>query len=564
MWDKEKRFTAKGRGIRMKYYVYLLLLLGCMLTVHAACAEDELTMLHTEGQEIVNAAGESVMLRGVNVGGWLVQEGWMNLTNASCQTESFKVLDERFGREVREHLFKVYEDNYLSEADFDNIRALGMNVIRLPFAWWNILNDDGTLKEDAFARLDWLVENCAKRGLYVILDLHAARGSQNNQDNSGEMNGSQLWENEAYQDQTVYLWECVAAHYNGNPAVAAYDLLNEPGGDLKSTGVVQWEYFDRLYEAIRSVDDEHMIMVESCWDPEDLPAPERYGWENVVYQYHWYKWNADNDYWAQKLNVDVKLHKMAKTSHPVPGFLGEFTLFQSLDAWEYALRTYSEAGLGWTIWTYKVTGNSTWGLYNVFGEKVDIYQDSAEEIERKWSLQGTVRRNNPICQIVADVLAGKPVELPAESAELSDILAKQLVFANVEAQQGASVREKGDGYCLKTSVSQDPGEKMNAIMYKLEEFVDCTPYTYLTFYIQDLQGSNTHKVTLKDAEGKSFSTWVDIPSVYKQWTRINVPLSMFSSIDLGKLTEICIGEWNSGEYLFDRLFLCCGAMDEPS
>ena len=548
----------------MKYYVYLLLLLGCMLTVHAACAEDELTMLHTEGQEIVNAAGESVMLRGVNVGGWLVQEGWMNLTNASCQTESFKVLDERFGREVREHLFKVYEDNYLTEADFDNIRALGMNVIRLPFAWWNILNDDGTLKEDAFARLDWLVENCAKRGLYVILDLHAARGSQNNQDNSGEMNGSQLWENETYQDQMVYLWECVAAHYNGNPAVAAYDLLNEPGGDLKSTGVVQWEYFDRLYEAIRSVDNEHMIMVESCWDPEDLPAPERYDWENVVYQYHWYKWNADNDYWAQKLNVDVKLHKMAKTSHPVPGFLGEFTLFQSLDAWEYALRTYSEAGLGWTIWTYKVTGNSTWGLYNVFGEKADIYQDSAEEIERKWRLQGTVRRNNPICQIVADVLAGKPVELPEGSAEISDIPAKQLVFANVEAQQGASVREKGDGYCLKTSVSQDPGEKVNAIMYKLEESVDCTPYTYLTFYIQDLQGSNTHKVTLKDAEGKSFSTWVDIPSVYKQWTRINVPLSMFSSIDLGKLTEICIGEWNSGEYLFDRLFLCCGAMDEPS
>ena len=548
----------------MKYYVYLLLLLGCMLTVHAACAEDELTMLHTEGQEIVNAAGESVMLRGVNVGGWLVQEGWMNLTNASCQTESFKVLDERFGREVREYLFKVYEDNYLTEADFDNIRALGMNVIRLPFAWWNILNDDGTLKEDAFARLDWLVENCAKRGLYVILDLHAARGSQNNQDNSGEMNGSQLWENETYQDQMVYLWECVAAHYNGNPAVAAYDLLNEPGGDLKSTGVVQWEYFDRLYEAIRSVDDEHMIMVESCWDPEDLPAPERYDWENVVYQYHWYKWNADNDYWAQKLNVDVKLHKMAKTSHPVPGFLGEFTLFQSLDAWEYALRTYSEAGLGWTIWTYKVTGNSTWGLYNVFGEKADIYQDSAEEIERKWRLQGTVRRNNPICQIVADVLAGKPVELPEGSAEISDIPAKQLVFANVEAQQGASVREKGDGYCLKTSVSQDPGEKVNAIMYKLEESVDCTPYTYLTFYIQDLQGSNTHKVTLKDAEGKSFSTWVDIPSVYKQWTRINVPLSMFSSIDLGKLTEICIGEWNSGEYLFDRLFLCCGAMDEPS
>ncbi len=548
----------------MKHAAFLLLLLACVLGCTAAYAdeEEELTMLRTDGQTIVNAEGDPVLLRGVNMGGWLVQEGWMNLTNGPCQAESFKVLDERFGREVREHLFKVYEDNYLSETDFDNIKALGMNVVRLPFAWWNILNDDGSLKADAFVRLDWFVDCCAERGLYVILDLHAARGSQNNQDNSGEMNGSQLWKNETYQDQMLYLWECVAAHYKGNPAVAAYDLLNEPGGDLKSTGVVQWEYFDRLYEAIRAIDLEHIIMMESCWDPEDLPAPDRYGWENVVYQYHWYKWNADNDYWAQKLNVDVKLHKMKQTNHPVPGFLGEFTLFQSMDAWKYALDAYSNAGLGWTIWTYKVTGNSTWGLYNVFGEKGDIYKDSAEEIERKWRDQGTVRRNNPICQIVADVLAGHPVELPEEPAQLSAIPVKKLAFAKVEALPGATIKVEGDGYRLTTAASKDPQDKMNAIRYELQESVDCTSYLYLTFFIQDLQGSNTHKVTLIDAKGKSFSTWVDIPSVHKQWTRINAPLSMFSSIDLSCLTEIRIGEWNSGDYLFDKIWLCHGAMDE--
>lgn len=547
----------------MKISVFLLFMMICTLLVSAALAEEgNLTMLRTDGQAIVNAAGETVLLRGVNLGGWLVQESWMNLTNASCQAESFQVLDERFGKEVREHLFSVYEDNYLAESDFDNIAALGMNVVRLPFAWWNILGDDGSLKEDAFARLDWAVECCAARGLYVILDLHAARGSQNNQDNSGEMNGSQLWKNETYQDQMLYLWECVAAHYKGNPAVAAYDLLNEPGGDLKSTSVTQWEYFDRLYEAIRAVDPEHIIMIESCWDPEDLPAPDRYGWENVVYQYHWYKWNADNDYWAQKLNVDVKLHKMKQTNHPVPGFLGEFTLFQSMDAWKYALETYSNAGLGWTIWTYKVTGSSTWGLYNVFGEKVDIHNDSAEEIERKWANQGTVRRNTPICQIVADVLAGKPVELPEAPAASSAIPVKKLAFEKVEAMSGAKIKAEGSAWRLTTAASRDPQDKLNAIKYVLQESTDCTSYLYLTFFIKDLQGSNTHKVTLVDAKGNAFSTWVDIPSVHKEWTRINAPLSMFSSIDLTCLTEIRIGEWNSGDYLFDNLFLCHGAMDE--
>lgn len=546
----------------MKYSAFLLFLLACAMVCTSAMAEDELTMLRAQGQEIVNAEGEAVLLRGVNMGGWLVQEGWMNLTNGPCQSESFKVLDERFGRDMREHLFKVYEDNYLSERDFDNIRALGMNVVRLPFAWWNILNDDGSLRADAFTRLDWFVDCCAQRGLYVILDLHAARGSQNNQDNSGEMNGSQLWKNETWQDQMLYLWECVADHYKGNPAIAAYDLLNEPGGDLKSTGVVQWEYFDRLYEAIRAIDPEHIIMMESCWDPEDLPAPDRYGWDNVVYQYHWYKWNADNDYWAQKLNVDVKLHKMKQVNHPVPGILGEFTLFQNMDAWEYALDSYSRAGLGWTIWTYKVTGSSTWGLYNAFGEKADIYKDSAEEIERKWRDQGTVRRNTPICQIVANVLAGKPVELPEEPAQTSAIPVKKLTFAQVEALPGASVKAEDNGYRLTTSASRDPQDKLNAIKYVLQDSVDCTSYLYLTFYIKDLQGSNTHKVTLTDAKGKSFSTWLDIPSVHKQWTRINAPLSMFSSIDLTCLAEIRIGEWNSGDYLFDKIWLCHGAMDE--
>ena len=547
----------------MKTTLLFLLILSVAFGCTAAMAEDaDMSMLHAEGVNIVNAQGETVLLRGVNMGGWLVQESWMNLTNAPSQSESFAVLDERFGREVREHLFEVYEDHYLSELDFDNIKALGMNVIRLPFAWWNILNDDGTLKSDAFKRLDWFVNCCAKRGLYVILDLHAARGSQNAQDNSGDTTGCHLWEVPEYQDQTVYLWQQVAEHFKGNPTVAAYDLLNEPGGVMKMTGKMQWDFFDRVYEAIRAVDPDHIIMMESCWNPENLPSPSDYGWENVVYQYHWYKWGADNDYWAQKLNVDVKLHKVKQVNHPVPGFLGEFTLFQNMDAWKYALEMYSNAGLGWTIWTYKVTGNSTWGLYNVYGSKADIYQDSAETIEAKWSHQGELRRNTKICQIVADAIAGHSVELAEDPAAASDIPVQHFAFAEVTATAGASVKAEDEGWRLTTQKSMDPQDNFNAIRFQLQESTDCASYLFLTFYIKDLQGSNTHKVTLIDAAGKSFSTWIDIPSVHKEWTRINVPLSMYSSINLSQLNEIRIGEWNSGDYLFDKLWLCSGPMDE--
>ncbi len=542
----------------------VLILIAAVLMSFCALSENGggMSMLRVEGTSLVNDKGETVLLRGVNAGGWLIMENWMNLTNAPSQLEAFSVLDERFGKEKREALFEIYEDNFWTEADFDNIKALGMNVIRLPFAWWNIVLEDGTLREDAFRRLDWFVAECAEREIYVVLDLHAAPGSQNGDDHSGDITGAYLWDREENMALTEYIWKEVARHFNGNTAVCAYDLLNEPGGKLNSTGKMQWDYFDRLYKAVREIDKDHVIMMESCWDPENLPAPDQYGWENVMYQYHFYKWNADNDYAAQKLFVDVKIFKLNQTKHPVPSFVGEFTLFQSMDAWKYALEKYSEAGLNWTIWTYKVTGNSTWGLYNVFGSKADIYNDSYEEIERKWRDQGTMRRNTEICQIVADAIAGKSVQLREEPAEVSNTPVFDLNIKEVQATMGAKVTNEEDGYRLTTKASLDPSTNFNAISFSLQESVDCTSYTYITFYIKDLQGSNTHKVTLIDENGKLFSTWVDIPSVHGEWTRINAPLSMFSGIDLSKVSEIRIGEWNSGDYLFRELFLCNGTMDE--
>lgn len=43
-------------------------------TTHALTYSD---YLHARGKDIVNRAGKVVWLRGVNIGGWLVTEGWM-------------------------------------------------------------------------------------------------------------------------------------------------------------------------------------------------------------------------------------------------------------------------------------------------------------------------------------------------------------------------------------------------------------------------------------------------------------------------------------------------------
>src|SRR5690625_5926110 len=65
-----------------------------------------------------------------------------------------------------------------------------MNVLRLPFTYFEMLNDDGSLKSTAFDRLDWFIREAEKRELYVILDLHGAPGSQNGKDHSGDTSHS--------------------------------------------------------------------------------------------------------------------------------------------------------------------------------------------------------------------------------------------------------------------------------------------------------------------------------------------------------------------------------------
>ncbi len=67
-----------------------------------------------------------------------------------------------------------------------------MSVIRVPFTYMNLYRydsskNDWVLRDNAFRKLDWFVEQCSQRGIYVILDLHGAFGSQNGQDHSGEV-----------------------------------------------------------------------------------------------------------------------------------------------------------------------------------------------------------------------------------------------------------------------------------------------------------------------------------------------------------------------------------------
>lgn len=168
-----------------------------------------------------------------------------------------------------EALLSYYYSCFFTEEDFRIIKEeLGLNTVRLPFYYLNILNEDLTRKEEtaAFAYLDWFVEQASKQGLYVILDLHGAPGSQSGYEHSGSAKReANLWRSEENVAATVDLWNYVSQHYlqtrpDLGKWIATYDLLNEPTYTYKGITTKEcWAVFDRIYDAIRANGDQHVI-----------------------------------------------------------------------------------------------------------------------------------------------------------------------------------------------------------------------------------------------------------------------------------------------------------------
>ena len=381
--------------------------------------------LKADGKVLKNDAGtgDIVQLKGTNVGGYLLQEFWMTTTkatgNVNDETDVYAVLTERFGEEDAMKLIDLYQDNYFTEEDFDYCKELGMNCLRLPFWYRNIVDENGEFYVNWFERFDWFIEQAAAREIYVILDCHGAPGSQNASDHSGKDGGNYkeaasefFFGDNVQANQELYykMWEEIATRYKDNPWVAGYDLLNEPyctyrySSSKTDTELREalWEVYDIAYDKIRAIDPDHVIIMEATWDPVDLPNPDVYGWENVMYEYHNYLYDDyNNEQGKQISNMRNKLNLIKIERYNVPSYMGEFSYFDNLDAWDEGIALINDRGLSWTTWTYKVTTeNFNWGIRHQQNRYVNIETASYEDIEAAWSKVGQSSENVGLANVL--------------------------------------------------------------------------------------------------------------------------------------------------------------------
>lgn len=181
---------------------------------------------------------------GVNLGGWLVLERWM-YEDWMIQAGGPNAWDEyRMSQQLGDRMTDVlnaHMDSWITESDLDRIQSYGMNMLRVPIGYWPFLSTRVTGEPYRNAtqldHLSNLMHWAWKRGLYIILDLHAMPGSQNNDQSSGHNDTRSAtseyarFYNDANQDYSRQVVTAAIRWLANHPAksvIAGFTSVNEP------------------------------------------------------------------------------------------------------------------------------------------------------------------------------------------------------------------------------------------------------------------------------------------------------------------------------------------------
>ena len=311
--------------------------------------------LSTNGKAIVNENQDTILLRGMGLGGWMVQEGYM-LQTASFANPQHQIrakIQELIGETATEEFYEAWLANHVTRADIDSLKAWGFNSVRLPMHY-NLYTlpieeepvaGQQTWLDTGFELTDSLISWCAQKEMYVILDLHAAPGGQGYDEGISDYdpNKPSLWESPANRAKMVALWGRLAERYADEQWVAGYDILNEPNWNLPG-GTALKSLYVQVTNAIRAVDTQHILFIEGNWFANDFTGLTPPWDDNFVY--------APHKYWSYNDRSSIQSFLDLRDTYNVPLYLGESG--ENSNEWfRDAIRLLEDEGIGWAWWPMK-------------------------------------------------------------------------------------------------------------------------------------------------------------------------------------------------------------------
>ncbi len=339
-------------------------LILCFLTIQASSQG----FLKARGKLIVDENGQKVILRGMGLGGWMLQEGYMfRLSNVGQQYKIRAGIQSLIGPEKTATFYDKWLATETRKVDIDSMASWGFNSIRLPmhYALYTLPVDQepvagqNTWVEKGFALTDSLLKWCTAHKMYLILDLHACPGGEGNDLPISDRDPAKpsLWQSEANQQKMIALWRKLAERYANEPYIGGYDIINEPNwgfddpkdirGTSEKTNAPLKKLMMDVTKAIREVDKKHIIIIEGNGFGNNYNSLLPQWDNNMVLSFH--KYGNFNTQGAIQHFLDLS------EQYNIPLWMGESG--ENSNTWfTEAIALVESHNIGWSWWQLKKMG----------------------------------------------------------------------------------------------------------------------------------------------------------------------------------------------------------------
>ncbi|WP_439657068.1 glycoside hydrolase family 5 protein [Lentzea sp. HUAS TT2] len=283
--------------------------------------------LSVSGADVVDPAGDPIVLRGYNWGQWgTVQQ----------------------------------------QDPADNVAA-GANSVRIPLRWWGEWKDGvdsrdtdpgnlSHIKPGHLALLDQTVEQASAAGLWITLfvDSDHGQGAGGRPDN--------FWTNAAMKQQFKEVWQFLVRRYKTKAYVGAFEILPEPQPiGVDDAGVKA--FYDEMIGVIRGIDRRTPIVVgpNDNYSCAHLEGAYTTADTKVVYTCNYF-------IFSEPLNRIGQITGF-RTDHDVPVWINQVGVESGDDDARSKARkvlgAFDDNGIGWAWWTYRISGTNpdTHGVY---------------------------------------------------------------------------------------------------------------------------------------------------------------------------------------------------------
>lgn len=166
-------------------------------------------------------------IKGVNLGGWLVLEKWMNpALFEGTDAEDEYYLAERLSPEVYKARILMHRNSFVTERDFAKIRSIGLTHVRIPVPYF--IFGDRKPFIGCIDQLDKAFAWAEKYGLKILIDLHTVPLSQNGFDNGGICGVCKWSQTPEEVEFALGVLERLAERYGHREAFWGITPVNEP------------------------------------------------------------------------------------------------------------------------------------------------------------------------------------------------------------------------------------------------------------------------------------------------------------------------------------------------